>query len=150
MTNCWQQQFMVPSLNGDRRLFVPDPWDHPSAQETRLAFPRFAICFLKTPPPQQSTLRRVDGRGLSPPAPASRRLYFPTLSVRSQAELPRWVGDTAEAPRLVEAEPGICEGLVQFCLAEAQQMAIGKVRESSSPECVRFSSVALLRFSDRR
>ncbi|CAM9378240.1 unnamed protein product [Pylaiella littoralis] len=43
-----------------------------------------------------------------------------------KAELPRWVGDTAEAPRLVEAEPGICEGLVQFCLAEAQQMAIGK------------------------
>lgn len=45
---------------------------------------------------------------------------------RWQVELPRWVGETAEAPRLVEAEPGICEGLVQFCLAEAQQMAIGK------------------------
>ncbi|CAN0351697.1 unnamed protein product, partial [Ectocarpus fasciculatus] len=43
-----------------------------------------------------------------------------------KAELPRWVGDTSEAPRLVEAEPGICEGLVHFCLAEAQQMAIGK------------------------
>lgn len=41
-------------------------------------------------------------------------------------ELPRWVGETSEKPRLVEAEPGICEGLVQFCLAEAQQMAIGK------------------------
>ncbi|CAN0273474.1 unnamed protein product, partial [Hapterophycus canaliculatus] len=43
-----------------------------------------------------------------------------------KVELPRWVGETAEAPRLVEAEPGVCEGLVQFCLAEAQQMAIGK------------------------
>lgn len=45
-----------------------------------------------------------------------------------QVELPRWVGETAEAPRLVEVEPGVCEGLVKFCLAEAQQMAIGKVR----------------------
>lgn len=44
-----------------------------------------------------------------------------------QAELPRWIGETAEAPRLVEVEPGVCEGLVKFCLAEAQQMAIGKV-----------------------
>lgn len=44
-----------------------------------------------------------------------------------QNELPRWVGETAEAPRLLEVEPGVCEGLVQFCLAEAQQMAIGKV-----------------------
>lgn len=42
------------------------------------------------------------------------------------AELPRWIGETAEAPRLVEVEPGVCEGLVKFCLAEAQQMAIGK------------------------
>eukprot|EP00903_Cladosiphon_okamuranus_P015926 g14711.t1 len=43
-----------------------------------------------------------------------------------KVELPRWVGETSEKPRLVEAEPAICEGLVQFCLAEAQQMAIGK------------------------
>eukprot|EP00904_Undaria_pinnatifida_P007827 jgi/Undpi1/4174/HiC_scaffold_16.g07541.m1 len=41
-------------------------------------------------------------------------------------ELPRWVGETAKAPRLVEVEPTVCEGLVHFCLAEAQQMAIGK------------------------
>ena len=45
-----------------------------------------------------------------------------------QTELPRWVGETAKAPRLVEVEPTVCEGLVHFCLAEAQQMAIGKVR----------------------
>lgn len=45
-----------------------------------------------------------------------------------QTELPRWVGETAKAPRLVEVEPTVCEGLVSFCLAEAQQMAIGKVR----------------------
>lgn len=51
-------------------------------------------------------------------------------------ELPRWVGETAEAPRLVEVEPGVCEGLVKFCLAEAQQMAIGKV---SVDYLVRFS-----------
>lgn len=43
-----------------------------------------------------------------------------------QVELPRWVGETSHAPRLVEVEPGVCEGLVKFCLAEAQQMAIGK------------------------
>ncbi|CAM9160453.1 unnamed protein product, partial [Laminaria digitata] len=43
-----------------------------------------------------------------------------------ETELPRWVGETAKAPRLVEVEPTVCEGLVSFCLAEAQQMAIGK------------------------
>ena len=41
------------------------------------------------------------------------------------------MGDTAKEPRLVEAEPGTCEGLVKFCLAEAQQMAIGKASSFS-------------------
>ncbi|CAM9910222.1 unnamed protein product, partial [Phaeothamnion confervicola] len=47
-------------------------------------------------------------------------------------ELPRWIGETAKSVRPPEATEGICEGLVYFLLAEAQQMAVGKALAGSA------------------
>lgn len=85
--------------------------------------------------PQQTAAKRFQS-SITAGVPADYRVFL-----RGQVELPRWVGATSESPRLVEAEPGICEGLVKFCLAEAQQMAIGKV----SAACGGISTHALSR-----
>ncbi|KAG5187524.1 BRO1-like domain-containing protein [Tribonema minus] len=48
------------------------------------------------------------------------------LAHTASEELPRWVGETAKGERPPEAVPGVCEALSTLCLAQAQQMALGK------------------------